>query len=183
MRVRLRPAWSETELAEICPAPHDHTRYRSHIIRVEHTISVGAALIRETMWHDPVTVADLSCGDATIPRALCPDPVLGDFAPGYPITGMIEKTVHLIPQVDLFVLSETAEHLDDPDTVLRAIRGKAGRLLLSTPLAESDDHNREHYWGWDATGIREMLEAAGWAPVVWSTVIGPEAAFQIWGCR
>ncbi len=182
MRVRLRPAWSEAELTELCPVPHDHAKYRSHIVRVEHTISLGQALCRETGM-TPATVADLSCGDAVIPWALCEDPVLGDFAPGYPVTGMIEETIHLIPHVDLFVLSETIEHLDDPDLMLRVIRGKSHRLLLSTPLGEFDDHNIQHYWGWDGEAVREMLEAAGWAPVVWSTVTGPDAAFQIWGCR
>jgi len=183
VRVRLRPAWSEAELAELCPVPHDHTKYRSHIVRVEHTISLGQALLRDTEMPAVVTVADLSCGDAVIPRALCADPVLGDFAPGYPVTGMIENTVISCPLVDLFVLSETAEHVDDPDGLLAAIRYRAHRLLLSTPLAEFDDHNDQHYWGWDLDGVREMLIGAGWDPVLWSTVTGPDAAFQIWGSR
>jgi hypothetical protein len=183
MRMRLRPAWSEAELAAFCPVPHKHTDYRSHIVRVEHTISLGRALLRESQMDGYVSVADLSCGDAVIPRALCDDPVLGDFAPGYPITGMIQDTIADCPPVDLFALSETVEHLDDPDMVLRAIRDKAKRLLLSTPLGEFDDHNEQHYWGWDQDGIRQLLYDSSWTPIVWSTVTGPDAAFQIWGCR
>ncbi len=182
MRVRLRPAWSAAELAALCPVPHDHHEYPSHTIRVEHTISLARALCRETGVEARV-VADLSCGNATIPRALCGAPILGDFAPGYPLTGPIECTLPLVDYADLFVLSETAEHLDNPDLVLSRIREKASLLVLSTPLSEFDDHNEQHYWGWDADGVREMLEATGWEPVLWSTVTMPGASFQIWGCK
>jgi hypothetical protein len=64
--------------------------------------------------------------------------------------------------VDVFVLSETLEHVERPAELLAAIRKKARHLLLSTPLAEFDDRNPEHYWGWDKAGIRELLDVAGW---------------------
>jgi hypothetical protein len=182
VRLRLRPAWDEEELARFCPHPHNHADYPSHIIRVEHTISLGWALLRAERVKSP-SVADLSCGDAVIPRALCDDPVLGDFAPGYPIQGYIERTLGQCPPVDLFVFSETAEHVDDPDGVLARIRRTARLLLLSTPLGEFDDSNLQHYWGWDQDGVREMLQFAGWEPMIWSTVTMPDASFQIWGCR
>jgi len=182
VRVRLRPPCTPDELVEFYSTPHDHTRYPDHTLRVEHTVSLAKDLCRLT-GTGPRLVADLSCGNATIPRALCDQPVLGDIAPGYPLTGPIENTVHLVDYADLWVLSETAEHLDDPDRVLTLIREKASLLVLSTPLAEFDNRNPQHYWGWDQDGVRDMLKTAGWEPVVWSTMIQPNAAFQIWGCR
>ena len=182
MRIRLRPAYSAAELAALYAVPHDHSQFPDHLPRVECTISLAKALLRHAGNSAP-SVADLSCGDAVIARALCPDPVLGDLAPGYPVTGPIEETITGIPHVDLFVFSETAEHLDDPDKTLNAIREKASLLIMSTPLGEVTNFNPEHYWGWDESGVRQMLTAARWLPVVHGTVVTPGAAFQVWGCR
>lgn len=182
MRVRLRPAWDEDELATLYARPHDHHNFPSHQLRVDHTVALGQALLREAGIALPA-VADLSCGNAEIPRALSPCPVLGDLAPGYALTGPIEHTIVKVTHVDLFVLSETLEHLDEPEGILTAIRKCASLLLTSTPLGETEDTNPEHYWGWDQDGVRDMLAGAGWAPVLWSTVTMPDAAFQIWGCR
>lgn len=188
MRVRLRPAWSEAELREFCPVPHDHTHWADHIVRVQDTI----ALAHELAPH-PQVIADLSCGDAAIPRALAgmtgdnpslgPSLILGDFAPGYEITGMIEQTVTQVTDADLWIFSETAEHLDDPDAMLKQIRKRAWNLVLSTPLSEFTPINPQHYWGWDHDGVREMLEGAGWKPVIQRDVLHPLAQFQIWGCQ
>ena len=187
MRMRLRPAWSEAELRLLYPAPHDHTRWPDHLVRVEETIK----LAHELAPH-PDVIADLSCGDAAIARALAgmtgdnpalgPRVILGDLAPGYEITGPIEVTCYST-HADLWIFSETAEHLDDPDAVLAEIRSRAGALVLSTPLSEFTDVNPEHYWGWDHQGVREMLEGAGWAPQIQRDVLHPLAQFQIWGCR
>jgi hypothetical protein len=178
MRVRLRPAYSPEYLAELYPKPHDHTRWPDHIIRVDATI----ALARD--MGVPDVVADLSCGDAAIGRALAPASlILGDFAPGYPITGPIEVTAPALSHVGMFICSETVEHLDDPDAVLAQIREKADSLVLSTPLAEFTPVNPEHYWGWDTDGVREMLEGAGWVPELQRDVLTPWAKYQLWGCR
>jgi hypothetical protein len=75
---------------------------------------------------------DLSAGDATIINALDTETkYIGDYVPGYEYTGAIEHTLDLIPNVDLYICTETIEHLDDPDDVLRRIRAKSKMLILS----------------------------------------------------
>lgn len=186
MRIRLRPAPSPGELAAMYAVPHDHRRWEDHHYRVDIT-SAMASLMMPTGG----TVADLSCGNAWIAKRLQlergAEPYLGDFAPGYEHTGPIEKTIDEIPKVDLFILSETLEHLDDPEKVLRKIRAKTDALILSTPDGEADDQNPEHLWGWDSGAVREMLTCAGFRPYIHTTVdtrpAGYIYAYQIWACR
>jgi hypothetical protein len=183
---RLRPAYTAAELAELYAVPHAHGGWPDHRLRVAGTI----ALARD--MGVPEVVADLSCGDAAIGRALAPGRlILGDIAPGYELCGPIEQTVHMIQHVGMFICSETIEHLDDPAGILEAIRAKAGALVLSTPLGETTGRNREHYWGWDDAGVRTLLLGTGWAPVDYREVhYVPEpgedwlpASYQLWGCR
>jgi hypothetical protein len=175
---RLRPAHGTGQLTAMYPAPHDHTQWPDHVERVTRTIALAHRLAPA-----PATVADLSCGDAVIARSY-PDAelVLGDLAPGYPVSGPIEDTIRSIRRVELFVCCETIEHLDDPAAVLAAVRGKAQKLVLSTPLAEWNSANVEHYWAWDADAVRGLLEESGWFPVLHDDVLHRLAAYQIWGC-
>lgn len=187
MRVRLREKHSDEELRRIYAVPHDSSHWTDHHLRVDTTIQVGK-------WMQPESVADLSCGDARIARgiqgSMSIQVYLGDYAPGYSFTGPIEETLHQIPEVDLFVLSETTEHLDDPDAVLRLIRTKAAKLLLSTPDGEGitspDPGNEQHYWGWTSDDMGEMLGATGWTPQVHQSINffdpGLFYNYQIWGC-
>jgi len=194
MRTRLRPAHSPEKLAELYAVPHRHDWWPDHRLRVAETIGVGREM------GVPPVIADLSCGDAVIPRALADRTghtrgaarvILGDIAPGYEFCGPIETTLRSLTHVGLFIFAETAEHLDDPDAVLALIREKSDALLLSTPLGETDGRNEEHYWGWDESGVREMLEKAGWRPDIYRDVrYNPApgepwqaAAYQVWGCR
>lgn len=177
---RLRPRWDDAALAALYAEPHDHRRYgRGHGERVAATIdlALGAILTRDT-------VADLSCGNGVIARALTPEPILGDYAPGYPITGPLETTLGNLTHVDVYVLSETLEHLDDPEAVLRLIRDRSTWLVLSTPLEAWGDTNAEHYWAWDRIGVEDLLAAAGWVPVVHDTVdsreYGEPYLYGIW---
>jgi hypothetical protein len=158
MRLRLRRALAADELAGHNPVPLDHRAWPDHVERVAETIALARKL-------GPVdSAADLSAGDGAIIQALdVGRRHLGDFAPGHEYTGMVEDTIWTIPDVDLFVLTETCEHLDDPDAVLKAIRGKARMLVLSTPLDAWNDTNPEHYFAWDREGVEEMLIDAGWA--------------------
>jgi hypothetical protein len=134
------------------------------------------------------TIGDLSTGDAAIPKGLAAEwhtLLLGDLAPGYLYHGPIEETIKQIRDVDLFILSETLEHLDDPDQVLKDIRMKSKSLLLSTPLDEDNDGNPEHYWSWNKDDVRLMLVSAGWSPDIYSSVQFESLnnyGFQIWGC-
>ena len=195
MRVRLRPPHSPAELADLYAVPHEHTGWPDHRLRVAETIGLGRELMG--LSGHPVIIADLSCGDAVIPRDLigyskapAKRVILGDIAPGYELQGPIEQTLDQLTQVGLFVCSETIEHLDDPDTVLRKIRGKAATLLLSTPLGETTSRNPEHYWGWDDADVEGMLRVAGWVPVL-SRIVSYRpgrdeefmpADYQLWGC-
>lgn len=188
LRKRLRPKYSDEELAQIYAVPHDATRWRDHIQRVEATVAAGS-------WLMPAErVADLSCGNSQIIDRLVSRygaetrrVYRGDFAPGYEFTGPIERTIDEIPEVDLFIFSETIEHLDDPDTVLRQIRAKSKSLILTTPDGEEDPAlNPEHYWGWDSEAMKFMLLNAGWNPETLTTLAFHDPSYiytyQIWTC-
>lgn len=185
MRVRLRQAHSAEELARIYATPHEHGRYGyGHGLRVQSTIPLARWLAIDGRCD---TVVDLSCGDAVIAEAVpVQRRILGDFAPRYELTGPIEQTLNQVSASlrTLFICSETVEHLDDPDAVLAAIREKATRLILSTPIGEVDQGNIEHYWGWDQEGVRLMLEQAGWTEAARIDVLLPDTySYQIWACR
>ncbi|MDM4722758.1 hypothetical protein QTQ03_25330 [Micromonospora sp. WMMA1363] len=166
--------------------PHQHDQWIDHRIRVD----VTTAVARNVLAYG-ATVGDLSCGDAAVAMRLRRSHgarlVLGDLAPGYELTGPIEETINQIESVDLFLCTETIEHLDDPDAVLAAIRPQTQRLLLSTPDGETDDTNPEHVWGWDATAVDQMLRSAGFVPDVFASLdmrlAGGQYNFQIWACR
>lgn len=169
-RERLRPLPPPEVLAEMYPEPHDHRRWgQGHHDRVEATIALAQRHL------DPAErrlVADLSCGNGEIARRICTDQPhglhLGDYAgaemrvgeTGY--LGAIEQTVTMLPLVDVFVCSETIEHLDDPGAVLAMVRTRSERLVLSTPLDCWDDTNAEHLWAWDREGVEDLAMRAGW---------------------
>lgn len=174
--------------------PHDARRFGwGHHLRVEATITLG-----KWMYSDPQlrrhpakpcsSLADLSCGNAQIPRSIAlpgHTAFLGDYAPGYRFHGPLEETISQLPKdVDLFICSETIEHLDDPESVLMAIAGKAHMLLLSTPIGEDDLGNPEHLWGWDQEAVGEMLADTGWGKVLARVdlVLPGTYSYQIWGC-
>ena len=180
MRVRLRPSYTADELADLYPAPHVHTRWPDHVLRVNVTVEV-------CRWFPYRRVADLSCGDGAIATALNAETtILGDLAPGYDICGPIETTIGGLDPVDLFICSETLEHVDDPDWVLSEIRPRTRNLVVSTPVGETDtEGNREHYWGWDEDGVEVMLRKANFTPEVFTLLRVPHlgVTYQIWGCR
>jgi hypothetical protein len=179
VRNRLRPKYSESELAEIYQVPHQHNRWEDHILRVKMTIALAS------YFTDVKSVADLSAGDAMIINSIQAErKYIGDFASSYEFVGPIEKTIHEIPDVDLFICSETIEHLDNPDEVLAMIGKKTKHLILSTPDGEIDNGNPEHYWGWDNEGVREMLLAAGFIPKAFANfrVIDLGYMYQAWAC-
>lgn len=183
---RLRPAHPPERLHEIYAEQYDHTQWPDHVQRVRTTIDCIHAWTTRSQRR---VVADLSCGDAAIARGLDDAAclILGDYVHNdeYAFTGSIEHTVKLIGSVGLFILSETLEHVDDPVSLLIAIRQRAGYLVLSTPLDERDDQNEEHYWGWDEEGIRDLLFLSGWS-VRARTLFTPKVdelyyTYQIWG--
>ena len=180
--IRLRPKYSDEELKKIYAKPHAHSEWPDHRARVRSTIAVA-------QWFEGVrSVADLSAGDAAIIDALdIHAKYIGDFAPRYEFTGPIEKTIDLIPKVELFICSETIEHLDEPLEALKKIRAKTQFLVLSTPDGENNQGNPEHYWGWTADDMRALLIEAGFQPVIFQSLKFDDPAliydYQIWGCK
>lgn len=182
-RLRLRPAHTPEQLAEIYAKPHQHTAWLDHKVRVAVTAQFAHALVGKVG-----TGADLSCGDGTILSSLdVGERFFGDFAPGYSLTGPVDETIEQIPPVDLFVSTETLEHLDDPDQTLKLIRGKASTLILSTPVDAFQDSNLEHYWAWSRAGVETMLADAGFTVVAYCEVdfrpSGGDYSFGVWYAR
>lgn len=178
MRVRLRPAHDPATLAAIYAAPHDHRAWGyGHDIRVTQTIALAQWL---AAYIHARSAADLSCGNGAILDAVdVHEKHYGDLA----TTGPIEDAIETVPSVDLFICSETFEHLDDPDQVAAAIAGNARALIATTPLGETSDGNPEHYWGWDHDGFGTMLTDAGWQPLaVVDAAIPDSYTYQLWAC-
>ena len=179
--MRLRPAHTEAQLADVYARPHQHSSWEDHRLRVQMTIAFAS-------WFGNIeSIADLSAGDAAIINAIpAKTRYIGDFAPGYEFTGAIDDTIELIPKVDLFICSETIEHLDDPEKTLAKIRAKTKAIIVTTPDSEINDGNPEHYWGWDSVGVRELLEGAGFKPVIFNTLQFENPSliydYQFWGC-
>lgn len=168
MRRQLRPFWSDEEAAKFYAHQFRSDDRSAHVERVDNTVQMAVAHIESTKIGSPTNIADMAAGDGEIARRIGEvygaDVLLGDITPGYPIVGPIEETLrHLQPSdTDLIVLTEILEHVKDPDLVLRWARRRGRKLLVSTPVGESDDKNWEHYWGWDVEDIRVMLEGARW---------------------
>jgi len=115
------------------------------------------------------SIADMSCGTGNIARALGEysnvEPLLGEAGSGYQYEGVLQETVPQIPHVELFILTETLEHLDDPDADLKLIREKTDKLLLSTPMDEGVGNGKTpatgHYWTWGRQDVEAVLNDAG----------------------
>lgn len=179
MIVQLREFYTPEQRALVYAQQYNHNRWEGHIERVART----AEILRDM---EPATVADLSCGDAAIVKAAgledCAS--LGDLVPGWMYHGPIEETIHKVSPVDVFLLSETLEHVEDPLTILQLIRDTADRLLFSTPYGEYNNGNPEHYWGWDHVGISQLLALSGWSGEYELFTPSKDAyyTFQIWRC-
>jgi hypothetical protein len=177
-RQQLRDEHSPETLAEMYATPHDHRRWGDHLIRVDHTIAAGLKLCGPGVD----SAADLSCGNGAVLDAMpAATKHYGDLAPGYRYTGPLVETVAQIPDVDLYVCTETIEHLWDPALILKMIAGKTRLLLLSTPIDAWNDGNPEHYWAWDREAVEDMLEAASFK-VLDFTSVQPSYHFGIWTC-
>lgn len=181
MRQRTRPKYSDEELREIYARPHDHKNWHDHLIRVEATKQVARWMFK---GH---SVADLSCGNGEIAKSLnAKHTFLGDYAPGYEYTGPIDETISKLPiSVEMFICSETLEHLDDPDHTLMLIRESTDKLIISTPMDNWGDPNPEHYWAWSRNDVEVMLRLAGFEPEIFMAIELPNYLYnyQIWGCK
>lgn len=184
-RDRLRPEHSTERLQELYPRPHRHDKWADHRLRIEVTAAFARCIAREVGCNSG---ADLSCGDgATLKSIELETKIFGDMAPGHEMWGPLELTLDHIPVVDLYVCTETLEHLNDPDTVLKQIAAKAKVLVLSTPVNAWDDENEEHYWAWDVSAVEKMLRDAGWTVdqfmLLENSAVYGAYTYGIWGCH
>lgn len=189
---RLREFPSPDELDELYAKPYDHRRWNEHERRVAHSIQVlhqrmSAALVMGTLR----TVADLSCGDGAIInsfKSYVPKIKLikGDFVPdaSLDVVGRIEDTIHTLQYTDLFICTETLEHLEYPASFLAELREKTRWLFLTTPIGEPPEGpvNPEHIWSWNLDDMRTMLTTAGFTGE-YDIFVQPHYTYQIWTCR
>lgn len=186
MRRRLRPDPTPEEYAAIYDHPYDHTQWESHLVRVQETIHKLRLSIGPRESREVTSAADLSCGDGVILDGIA-DMVrtrtYGDFVarPGLNIVGPIEETIEKLEPVDLFVCTETIEHIIDPDALLAKIREKTTYLFLTTPLGEVPGwDNPEHLWEWDHIGVDELLVAAGFKYTTFGNIVTDHYTYQVW---
>jgi len=169
-----------------------------HIART----NVTAALLA---WLQPRSVLDPACGDGSI--VLLTDLtshidriVLSDiskpncvYLANYGVAHIevhcqsIEDALNTYEEFDAVVLTETLEHLPDPDAILRQARIVGARLIASSPEMRPGQHdtNPEHLWEFDGDGYYEMLTGAGWSVVQKTHLAFPGLVydFGIWVCR
>lgn len=180
MMIRLRPKYTDAQLQALYSKQEEQDQWADHKVRVH--VMLGVAQIFGTVE----SVADLACGDGwVVDRISASRRYKGDLAEGYEFTGSIEQTVSEIPLVDLFILSGL-ERIDDPISLLKKVRAKTQRLVLSTPNGESDpDMNPEHYWGWSNNVVLTLLKEAGFEPVCYAGLELTDYPydFQIWACK
>lgn len=186
MIAQLRNFHTDEELALIYSKPHDHKIYgRGHGIRVGITIEIAKDIAYQVKAS---SVADLSCGNGAIANALnLENTILGDYAPGYEHVGKLENNLQHIPNIDLYICSESIEHVEKPFSVLSMIKEKSRSLVLSTPIDAWGDTNEEHYWAWSRSDVEGMLRETGWKPNIFTlldtTMFGEPYIYGIWGCK
>jgi hypothetical protein len=194
MRQRVHDTYTDQEFAELYGEPwqqaspdHPHLAHCPNPwVYWDLMVAVG------TSFADVTSLADLSCGDGRIARAIGAhygvDPVLGDLAPGYEHQGFLAETVPKLGVVDLYVCTNTVEHLEDPDGDLTLIREHCTELLLATPVEEWTDADNGHYWAWDREGVEEMLMDTGFQVSAYveldlTPYWNPHCKHGIWACR
>ena len=182
---KLRPFYTPDELKAMYGATYDPNRWPEHTLRLERTRQIAQDLIYE---HDLRNVADYSCGDGTLIRGL---KMFNDA--GYEATDVgkgdppIEEMVLTMPFTDLFICTETIEHLEAPWTVLEWVARRARYIVLSTPLDESPDiGNYEHYWSFTEWDVATILAQSGFSEDQKFEALTKAAwtyTYQIWTAR
>jgi hypothetical protein len=167
--------------ARTYPDGYKHDRWADHVERVK-----ASADLIERYRSRIRTAADLSCGDGALLNMISrrlKHAYFGDLN-GVPSSavvscqaGIVETlrpeplpdSLYQLPvdePVDLLILSETLEHVPEPEQILAQAADWANYLFLSTPLDEPvGSGNLEHYWGWGQADIHSMLEENGWQPL------------------
>ena len=159
---KLRPFHTHEELKRIYGGVYDPNRWPEHRRRIARTIEIAQDLVNLT---DARSVADYSCGDGSVTNGLklWHDGSIEatDIGKGDP---PIDELVTVMPYVDLFICTETIEHLEAPWTVLEYVARRAKYILLSTPLDESVTiGNYEHYWSFTQWDVATILAQSGFS--------------------
>lgn len=179
---KLRRFHDAAELRRIYEHKYNSSAWPEHVRRVTFTRNLIQGLITE---HGLTTMADLSCGDAEVTSTLTglTHRHLRDFTDhGEDILSLLNG---VLDPVDLFVCTETIEHLEAPWTVLERIREKTKWLVLSCPNDEKNAENWEHYWSFEQDDVRDMLTQAGFTDLECTGLWEPgwNYDYQIWMAR
>ena len=156
----------------------DYQVARSNEQWIDHqarTLATGALIA----WQKPDSILDPACGDGSI--------VLASMKHHNPKRVLLDDMISHGGKFDMIVLTETLEHLEEPDATLALARDHADILIASSPemrLGQMDG-NPEHLWMFDGGGYHDMLAAAGWAVVQKTHLAFPGLMydFGIWVCR
>lgn len=182
---KLRRFYGLEELRQVYGHPYQPHLHAEHTQRLEYTAMVADALINN---HGIQTAADLSAGDRTLVHRLGGEArfdrvVTHDLSDDG--RDIFVALLELEP-VDLFLLTETVEHLEAPWDLLEQVWWKTRWLLLTCPLTEPPGTgNWEHYWSFDLVDLRAMLEQAGYVDLEVDTLSGSNwtYTYQIWTAR
>jgi hypothetical protein len=178
---KLRRFHSADETRKLYATSYDHTHWAEHIERVIKTRKIAQDLIDTYALR---TAADLSAGDRSLASELQGLDMLetSDLSTG---TNIVEGLLTLSP-VDLFICTETIEHLEAPWSVIELIAQRTNWLVLSTPLDEpAETGNWEHYWSFTKQDIENMLAQSGFTDLSVSYLTRPAWTYiyQIWTAR
>lgn len=178
---KLRAFYTEEQIAGIYGHTYDHTQWPEHVARVRRTIDVAQKLINE---HGLESVTDLSAGDGAIVNGLTGTVWrtndISENGDG------IEVLVKTAAPVDLWICTETIEHLEAPWTVLEEIARRTRWLVLSTPLDEDPSiGNYEHYWSFTLADVADLLAQSGFVDAQATELDGDgwTYTYQLWIAR
>lgn len=200
MMKQLRPFRDEAVEREVYSRTYDHTRWQEHRNRVMFTAQViRDYMVAQSALESPYFIADLSAGDQVLALTaarmaghyIYPKNVrllTGDIAPGCMLTAPISQSISLLADqsVDMFICSETLEHMQRPDWLLAEIRRVAKHAIISTPAWPddqpdwSDEANEEHYWQWNTEALSMMLHEAGFTNLEFRLLPEEHYTYQIW---
>lgn len=168
----------------------DHDLYQrdwgafAQIERIDATIALG-----KTLPQDAVNlVGDLSAAGTNIATEIAKHygcaAILGDYGNVYgyepELTGSFDQTIPAMGYVDLYVFSETLEHLEDPDMALQMLRPYCKYLLVTTPIWEEPEQpSHGHLWTWRREDVEDMLQQANFNPIQFVEL----AIWGMWVCE
>jgi 2-polyprenyl-3-methyl-5-hydroxy-6-metoxy-1,4-benzoquinol methylase len=159
---KLRRFYTSEQRAELYSKVFDPARWPEHVERIERTIRIIQSYVVDEMDGDSGIVVDLSCGDGSIAHTLRTTSRhvhAVDLTDGPDMLDTLRAWNE--EPADLFICTETIEHLEAPWTALELIAQHTRHLVLSTPLDEPDQGNWEHYWSFSLRDVYDLLTQAG----------------------